>query len=457
MIACPCEATCSLHFAWKTHSRLVPKPHSKLLPTTAGPPSDTEALQLLTEIQGAESEMATMAPHIARLQAALDELQLRHEKLQHFADTHKAVLSAMRRFPNEILHEIFAQSATDSDSTPWAASQVCSHWRAVAVSSPRLWCRFILPNTFPKALPLQLRRAARAPLRINFGYDTPSSTVLTLLLPVSSRWEVITIDVEAFMSPRFFPYTFPALKTLTLVVDDEFDEDVENEDYVDMLHSLPFLSELGLFFTPDATFPRTLLLPWAQLRRCDMTSPGLLDTIWILGQFSPNTAVSACTIQDDFIADVRITNTLVTSLTLIDCDEDTLNILFAHLTAPALTIFRIRYREGHAESLSGQHIRRFLERSECALIRLRLDGTLDTDEFAQILESPYIRGLHRLHVSATTLSTRALAALELPLPALNALILCRTGLDNASVEAALATNRPVGAMAPRVLLVEPEA
>ncbi|KAJ7168009.1 hypothetical protein C8R46DRAFT_1094693 [Mycena filopes] len=119
----------------------------------------------------------------------------------------------MRHFPNEILHEIFQRCLLripSFDKTPWALSQVCSRWRAITLYSPQLWCRFALWDDtadesafLTKALPLQLERAARAPLTIAFGPDNPGLGSLAPLLRVSSQWETVIIGVEFFTARVF--------------------------------------------------------------------------------------------------------------------------------------------------------------------------------------------------------------------------------------------------------------
>ncbi|KAG7440585.1 uncharacterized protein BT62DRAFT_822915, partial [Guyanagaster necrorhizus] len=55
-------------------------------------------------------------------------------------------IAPIRRVPNEILSEIFSFTCADmSDSVdivsgaPWVLSHVCSLWRSICLSSPRLW------------------------------------------------------------------------------------------------------------------------------------------------------------------------------------------------------------------------------------------------------------------------------------------------------------------------------
>lgn len=85
----------------------------------------------------------------------LETLQTRLEQsLSHVrlsAISHKAFTSPVRRIPPEVLGEIFyhclpiAPYVTPRDvESPMVLTQVCRHWRAVAMSTPRLWTSITL-------------------------------------------------------------------------------------------------------------------------------------------------------------------------------------------------------------------------------------------------------------------------------------------------------------------------
>ncbi|KAJ7168012.1 hypothetical protein C8R46DRAFT_1094694 [Mycena filopes] len=141
---CPCDTTCSIHFSFSKKDVLPPPtPYPQLLPSSAGPPTDSQATVLRAEIECTEAAISIADSHLRRLRSALEQLLRYREDLESAVATHRGVLSALRRLPNEILVEIFQYTIIPSGSAfrraPWVMSHVSSHWRAVAIGSPMLW------------------------------------------------------------------------------------------------------------------------------------------------------------------------------------------------------------------------------------------------------------------------------------------------------------------------------
>lgn len=139
---------------------------------------------------------------------------------------YKRVVHPIRRLPPEILAEIFNfhVSSLQPDSSlnpregPWLLSQICSQWRRVALSLPRLWSRIILhlqeqskdpsemaitQRSLSFYLGLQLERTASYPLSVSFyskAVITNDHYILPILLPSSPRWRelFLRIRVESY-------------------------------------------------------------------------------------------------------------------------------------------------------------------------------------------------------------------------------------------------------------------
>ncbi|KAJ7780957.1 hypothetical protein B0H16DRAFT_1496662 [Mycena metata] len=115
-----------------------------------------------------------------------------------------------KRLPPEILAQVFltflANAEADSDyilsyiNPPWLLSQVCSRWRAVALSTRRLWCS-LLPLTSRQlhisVLALasaHIERSNPLPLKLHldlqwwFSNNHPHLALLDLLPSQASRW-----------------------------------------------------------------------------------------------------------------------------------------------------------------------------------------------------------------------------------------------------------------------------
>ncbi|THU75404.1 hypothetical protein K435DRAFT_617605, partial [Dendrothele bispora CBS 962.96] len=85
---------------------------------------------------------------LMQIDAEIAKLQSRRVILDTFVTAHRALLSPVRRIPNEILAEIFVTSLpyssfyhcpTSVDTTPLKFMSVCKNWRRVALSTPELW------------------------------------------------------------------------------------------------------------------------------------------------------------------------------------------------------------------------------------------------------------------------------------------------------------------------------
>ncbi|KAJ7486230.1 hypothetical protein B0H11DRAFT_2017470 [Mycena galericulata] len=97
---------------------------------------------------------------LARIDAQIDEMdhvvrRLREERasLHTIIDAHKALVSPMRRTPQDILQEIFIacistahNALIDPDEAPMLLGRICRHWRRVAYSTPRLWSSLHIPG-----------------------------------------------------------------------------------------------------------------------------------------------------------------------------------------------------------------------------------------------------------------------------------------------------------------------
>ncbi|KAJ7193914.1 hypothetical protein GGX14DRAFT_378418, partial [Mycena pura] len=96
---------------------------------------DSQIHEIRNSIQSAEAGLA-------QLQATIARLTSQHAALQEFVDSHRGVACGLRRFPNEILFEIFSHCIHPTLPPCHALSsviRVCTRWRAVALASPSLW------------------------------------------------------------------------------------------------------------------------------------------------------------------------------------------------------------------------------------------------------------------------------------------------------------------------------
>ncbi|KAJ7167930.1 hypothetical protein C8R46DRAFT_1094547 [Mycena filopes] len=443
-----------LDFASQVDAR-TPNPYPELLATSAGPPTDFQATVLWAEVERAEVEIATLTPHITRLRDAIKRLTQNRYKLGHFAKVHRGVLSALRRFPNEILLEIFQYTVNPtaeeaSSRAPWLVSQVCGHWRSVVVASPYLWRHILCPDSWDrgskdKSMLLQIQRVQGAPVSMQFpSGHPPLDSALALCLGTSSQWEDLTIGYDLFVASALTNLDFPTLKTLTLI-----HRDYGVRQFPSQPHSLPILEHLVLHGRGEL---RGLLLPWSQLRKCDLAYLQSADVLGVLSQLR-NADVSVLTGHGNNDPHPA-TRSLIRSLTITHPTQNFLRDVLDALSSPALEKLTLQdddaVPQGPCGSL-GERIARFLVRSACSLTDLYLDNELDDDDQLHILGSPHIRSVVHLDLPSTVLTSRTIALLACPLPNLRRLTLRSRsltirgdGLDEELLLTALAThNQPV--------------
>lgn len=89
---------------------------------------------------------------IKRFEENLKGLKEKRNEIHNHIQTYQTVLSPARRLPPDILREIFLfcltterNSILSASEAPMLLTRVCSAWRALAFSFPRLWARLHVP------------------------------------------------------------------------------------------------------------------------------------------------------------------------------------------------------------------------------------------------------------------------------------------------------------------------
>ncbi|KAJ7628351.1 hypothetical protein FB45DRAFT_1028446 [Roridomyces roridus] len=145
-----------------------------------------------------------------------------------------AVASTLRRIPPEILGLIFEWTLLTKDrrkellrphASPWVLTRVSSLWRAVSISTPRLWSLVYIhaASYIPPLSMVQAQVARAGTLQIQFhgceNEDVDRQTELfDLLCEHSTRWEELAlISIASFVSRMdALRGRLPALKQLWL-------------------------------------------------------------------------------------------------------------------------------------------------------------------------------------------------------------------------------------------------
>ncbi|KAJ7500352.1 hypothetical protein B0H11DRAFT_2276007 [Mycena galericulata] len=202
--------------ASKGKSTMQPSPFDDILYTNAVP-SDADCQRIHDLLVGPQKEAAALVQEVVRVQSLLDELISKRDQLYTFIDAHLALVSPVRRLPDDVVREIFVaalpsdQNAIMSEKeAPLLLSHISQGWRNVALSTPRLWSTLHLVNPpvrslhsyIPKlhqinsAVATWLSRSGTLPVLISF--------IAPLLYPPrGASEEEISALVEAARSASF--------------------------------------------------------------------------------------------------------------------------------------------------------------------------------------------------------------------------------------------------------------
>ncbi|KAJ7656119.1 hypothetical protein DFH06DRAFT_476018 [Mycena polygramma] len=196
------------------------------------PPTEQEALGLMEDVERSISASRELEEQLTSLTPA----------------PLRGALSPMRYFPAEILGEIFIAcrdhdlsldepeyETIDPDCAPTVLTQVCSHWRTVALRTPRLWNNVrLLTDAFLYGGDLSVKgildRSCHAPLSITLASPPDWCVVATLgeynkrrwldiVWDCSRRLRHICLDIYADQTVTpMFPRqtTFPTLSSLEI-------------------------------------------------------------------------------------------------------------------------------------------------------------------------------------------------------------------------------------------------
>ncbi|KAJ6498740.1 hypothetical protein C8R45DRAFT_979686 [Mycena sanguinolenta] len=256
------------------------------------------------------------------MQKALEKLTEERDALGAYVDAHKALLSPIRRLPHDVIEEIFmaclpthrncVMSATEA---PVSLGRICSAWRAISLSTPRLWCRLhivqpprprllnLVPSTARAAKVAErlevgnawLKRSGDCPLSISFegaiaidpmrypDFSKEQDQFLNLLIPHASRWQNVCLFIPFSSLQRLSHLTendVPVLEDFqfTLHPEDHFSlrpEEIDaNLKWTASPSGILHAPKLSKFSMKDiVTTASQLPLRWTQLTSLDLMGP----------------------------------------------------------------------------------------------------------------------------------------------------------------------------------------
>ncbi|KIM41499.1 hypothetical protein M413DRAFT_149674 [Hebeloma cylindrosporum] len=115
-------------------------------------PSELTILEVTESLKGPLHALQEVEAEIQRLTELMETMEIRRQRIREVINDHKVILSPVRRLPPDVLHEIFFHCMpTDRNpvmkhsESPLLLTRICSSWRAIALSSPRIWSKIYIP------------------------------------------------------------------------------------------------------------------------------------------------------------------------------------------------------------------------------------------------------------------------------------------------------------------------
>ncbi|KAJ7069484.1 hypothetical protein C8F01DRAFT_1112897 [Mycena amicta] len=256
-------------------------------------PCDTEIEGIRAYIQKPLSHLAKIEDGIAELQTRLHELISKRDSLKVTIDLHMALISPMRRVPEDILREIFEYcmstgpfALVDATRAPLLLTRICRHWRQIAHSMPTLWSSIHIPgssfsqpggiggmlsfNSDVVAAWLNRTKGTNQALSISMSFRSVNQTLGLSFADVFPRLRRLELTLESgdnlYMQPflRQKARDLPRLECLKI---DSKEDSGPNFWPNSVILGLPTLRIVSLRIRAD---PMKLPLPWSELVELDL-------------------------------------------------------------------------------------------------------------------------------------------------------------------------------------------
>ncbi|KAF6757090.1 hypothetical protein DFP72DRAFT_1168388 [Ephemerocybe angulata] len=298
-------------------------------------PTDEEVIVLKDLISERERLALRLNARIDELRAELlTVMDIRSQHLQ-FIEGHRAILSPIRRVPDDILLAIFLASLSDIDAMPRpvrlsrehpsvVASHVCRRWRDLAIGTPRLWSTFNIHipripasnetmliwrvniEAYHSMLSAWISRSRDAPLCIGMkdtgpipphtnmallvadGSFRPREEVISTIRGCSKRWKHVRFDfnisrttLDALRILETTAQDLPLLETVAITARESFLPDLPDREatlarlrrtLTAGLFTAPSLRSLSLHGTWGKIASHTIFKQWAPLTSLEINT-----------------------------------------------------------------------------------------------------------------------------------------------------------------------------------------
>ncbi|KAJ7366530.1 hypothetical protein DFH08DRAFT_763788 [Mycena albidolilacea] len=241
---------------------------------TAGVTSSICTIVLEQTERTRQSSKADIEQLIEKTQLKIASLQSQIERERAIAAALRYIISPVRALPVELLAEIFVLAIRDCThiTDVLRLSQVCSDWRQVAHSTPRLWTGPIRVNlshkksdlgeVYAEGLKAWLARSAPHLVQcvslVQCPTEDPRSRILAEVLKTSARWRNLDlVSTPLWLAIRVAECKWDSLDELFLGIMGP------NTSHLDSLSfTVPRLRKLDINIRSNDPH---ILMPWAQL------------------------------------------------------------------------------------------------------------------------------------------------------------------------------------------------
>ncbi|KAJ7435747.1 hypothetical protein B0H11DRAFT_2113009 [Mycena galericulata] len=252
-------------------------------------PLEAECLRIRDLVVAPIVELEKTTQEIAHLKAKLEQLASKQVELTEFIDAHLALVSGARRLPDDILREIFIASSDGNAiispaEAPMLITHICSEWRSLALSMPRLWAsldikvlrRFRRSGTATNredAVNCWLARSGDLPLSISYEANEKmsiSSPIFEVFMDYSHRWKHIRFILQTIESYEplqdLTPEEVPILETVVMSPTDHGGIDAEvAANHLAFLRTSS-IRRVSLRISPSTSSALWAVIAWDNLR-----------------------------------------------------------------------------------------------------------------------------------------------------------------------------------------------
>ncbi|KAJ7633009.1 hypothetical protein FB45DRAFT_914150 [Roridomyces roridus] len=251
---------------------------------------------------------------LAMLEEPLAYLHRQQTHLLRSVETHKAILSPIRRLPPEIIAEIFAFTVEAtfhfgdisevmgpmSQHAPWVFTRVCRRWAEIALAMPSLWSMVFLDldrfgeRGTVEMIKLLHERSRNMQLTLKIFCEQTgrrSHHVLDAALAHVERWRNADLYLKLPLLLRLAAIRdrLSSLTTLTMSLDVDLDEvgSAVDPEFWNIFAAAPKLTALCASFWDNDQLRRSpFVFPWHQLTRLSTTFSTDSEALSVLQRLS---------------------------------------------------------------------------------------------------------------------------------------------------------------------------